>query len=55
MQILTIAEQIPTKLPLWGEIWGFGANMDFSLVLSDFCGVVFSPLQNELGRPLGEK
>lgn len=36
MQIPTIAEQTLAKLLLWGEIRGFGANGNFSLVLSDF-------------------
>lgn len=36
MQNPAIAEQTLVELPLWGETWGFGANGDFSLVLSDF-------------------
>jgi len=29
MQILTFPDQIPTKLPLLCEIWGFGTNGEF--------------------------
>lgn len=36
MQNLTIAEQNHAELPLFGLEWGFGANGDFSFVLSDF-------------------
>jgi hypothetical protein len=36
MQIPTFAEQNPSKLPLFGLKWGFGANGDFLFALSGF-------------------
>ena len=36
MQIIAIVEQTLTELPLFGLELGFGANGDFSFVLSDF-------------------
>ena len=40
MQILTFAEQTPTKLPLFGLEWGNEANGDFLFALTSFSLVV---------------